>query len=101
MLDLKLAELNTLAKNDRMAEKYMSELESLNEDPKFREYMTVEEDRRKCYNSDMRIAREEGIKQSKIKIAKSLMKSSMTIEEIVKHTGLTIDELEKLKEDIR
>ena len=39
----------------------MSDLEKLNKDPKFREYMSKEEDTRKCHNIILRIAREANI----------------------------------------
>jgi len=41
--------------------------------------------------------RKEGRQQERIEIAKSLLSSNMPIEEISKHTGLSIEELEKLK----
>ena len=44
MLDLSKEELKKLAKKDREVEKYMKEVERVNEDPRFREYMTKEED---------------------------------------------------------
>ena len=41
----------------------MDELVNLNENPKFREYMTAEEDARKIYNSEMYEARQTGLQQ--------------------------------------
>ena len=45
----------------------MSDLEKLNKDPKFREYMSKEEDTRKCHNTEFRIARESGITEGILK----------------------------------
>ena len=39
----------------------------------------------------------EGIRNNKIEIAKSLLKSSMELKDISKHTGLTPDEIKKLQ----
>ena len=97
----------------------MSELERVNQDPEFREYMSAEEDNRKIQNSlriqAMKEGREEGRTegiqqgiqqgieqgieqgsyQSKIEIAKSLLENHVDIEIIAKSTGL---EIEKIKE---
>ena len=43
---------------------------------------------------------EQGIEQNKIEIAKSLLESSMSLDEIKKHTGLSLEEIEKLKNDL-
>ena len=42
MLDLESEELKKIAQNDKVVNKYMDELVNLNENPKFREYMTAE-----------------------------------------------------------
>ena len=39
----------------------------------------------------------EGIRNNKIEIARSLLKSSMELKDISKHTGLTPDEIKKLQ----
>ena len=51
MLDLEPKELSNLSKSDRMVEKYMKEIERVNDDPDFHEYMSAEEDNRKIENS--------------------------------------------------
>ena len=63
MLDLESEELKKIAQNDKVVNKYMDELVNLNENPKFREYMTAEEDARKIYNSEMYEARQTGLQQ--------------------------------------
>ena len=63
MLDLESEELKKIAQNDKVVNKYMDELVNLNENPKFREYMTAEEDARKIYNSEMYEARQTGFQQ--------------------------------------
>ena len=80
----------------------METLEEVNKDPEFREYMSAEEDERKMENSHLDEARAEGISQGKnernIEIAKKLLKNKVDISIIVDSTGLTKDEIEKIKE---
>ena len=114
MLNLELKDLESLSFKDKVVSKYMSEIERVNEDPKFREYMSAEEDNRKIQNSLRKEAIEEGLKeglekgmqegiqkgtyQSKIEIAKSMLNKNMDINLISELTNLSIDELKGLKE---
>ena len=43
--------------------------------------------------------KEKGKEESKIEIAKKLLNMNMTVEDIVEATGLTLEEVEKLKEE--
>ena len=43
--------------------------------------------------------KEKGKEESKIEIAKKLLNMNMTIKDIVEATGLTLEEVEKLKEE--
>ena len=107
MLDLPKEDLKKLAKKDREVEKYMKEVERVNEDPRFREYMTKEEDQKKIYNTQMSKAYNEGIskgisegileggKEKSIEIAKKLL-NKLPVNEIVKVTGLSKEEIEHL-----
>ena len=77
MLDLKDEELHNLSIKDRVVSKYMSEIERVNENPEFHEFMSAEEDNRKIENS-LRIQYtnegiEQGIEQTHIETA-NLMK---------------------------
>ena len=116
MQDLNLEDLRKLSKKDKVVYKYMSELERVNEDPKFREYMSAEEDNRKIENSIKYYARIEGIEEGKIEgkieglkegkiegmkensieIAKKMKSDNISLEDIMKYTNLTIEEIEKL-----
>ena len=104
MLDLSKEDLKKLAKKDREVEKYMKEVERVNEDPRFREYMTKEEDQKKIYNTQMSKAYNEGIsegileggKEEKKKIAKKMLQKNENILEISEYTGLTIEEINSL-----
>ena len=112
MLDLNEGELKKMPKSDKISEKYVESVTILNNDPFFQEYMSQEEDQRKMQNSLIREAEdsgyEKGIKfgeekglklgeeKGKIAIAKSLVQSGMSLEEISKHTKIDIKELKKL-----
>lgn len=99
MLDLEVEDLEKLSKKDKVVSKYMETLEEVNQDPKFREYMSMEEDAIKMENSHIARGIEQGIEQgsyqSKIEIAKALLENNVDIEIIAKSTGL---EIEKIKE---
>ena len=84
--------------------KYMKEVNKVNEDPKFREYMSVEEDQRKIQNSLISEAEERGIEKGleqgrntrNIEIAKNLLSMNMPIDGVMKATGLSKEEIEKI-----
>lgn len=100
MLNLEKEELEKLSKKDKVVIKYMKELERVNENPKFREYMSAEEDNKKIENSLKREWMEEGLKEGSykrnIEIAKTMLKDNMDIEIISKYTNLSKEELEKI-----
>ena len=108
MLDLKPNELNILSKKDKVINKYMQEVERINEDPEFYEYISAEEDNRKIENSlksqYKREGLEEGIEKgieqgtrlAKLEAAKNLKQNGVDIEIISKSTGLTIEEINEL-----
>lgn len=63
MLDLGLEDLEKLSKKDKVVEEHKMDVEIINRDVRFREYMIEEENKRKCYNSDISIAKEEGLQK--------------------------------------
>ena len=105
MLDLNEGELKKMPKSDKISEKYIESVTIVNNDPFFQEYMSHEEDQRKMQNSLIREAEdtgyEKGIKlgkeKGKIAIAKSLIQSGMSLEEISRHTKIDIEELKEIK----
>ena len=96
LLDLGKEELEEVAKESLEVEKYMKDLEKVNEDPRFREFMTKEEDERKIRNTELYAAKEEGLLQGKIEIARKMLLKNKSIEEIMEFTNLTKDEIDKL-----
>ena len=97
MLGLPLEELEKLylKTKDRLVKKYMEELERVNEDPRFREYMTKEQDEEKIRNTLIMEAKTEGEEQTKIEIAKKMLEK-YSIEEIKVLTGLNEKEIRML-----
>ena len=108
MLYLNPEELKSLSNKDRMVNKYMSELKRINENPKFREYMSAEEDNRKIENTLRREAIEEGFQEgleegieqgkekAKIEVAKSMLENKIDPKIIKNCTGLSIEEINNL-----
>jgi len=108
MLDLKKNDLNELSKKDKVVSKYMAEVEKVNEDPEFYEYISAEEDNRKIENSlrsqykreGLAEGREEGRAEGRaegIKVtAKKMKEENIDITIISKVTGLSKEEIEKL-----
>ena len=99
MLGLPLEELEKLyfKTKDRLVKKYMDELERVNEDPRFREYLTKEQDEEKIRNTLIMEAKTEGEelgeKQTKIEIAKWMLSKKMDRKDILEATGLTKEEI--------
>ena len=108
MLDLDKKELENMPK-DKIVDKYITNVTIVNDDPEFQKYMSEEEDKKKIQNSLLSEAKEEGISQGisqgytsgindGIKqTAKNLLSMNMPIEDISKATGLSIEEINKLK----
>ena len=94
---------------DKIVDKYIANVTIVNDDPEFQKYMSEEEDKKKIQNSLLSEAKEEGISQGisqgytsgindGIKqTAKNLLLMNMPIEDISKATGLSIEEINKLK----
>lgn len=112
MLDLNEGELKKMPKSDKISEKYIESVTIVNNDPFFQEYMSHEEDQRKMQNSLIREAEdtgyEKGIKfgeekglklleKEKIDIAKSLIQSGMSLEDVSRHTKIDISKLKKMR----
>ena len=108
MLDLDKKELENMPK-DKIVDKYITNVTIVNDNPEFQKYMSEEEDKKKIQNSLLSEAKEEGISQGisqgytsgindGIKqTAKNLLSMNITLEDISKATGLSIEEINKLK----
>ena len=104
MLDLDKKELKNMPK-DKIVDKYITNVTIVNDDPEFQKYMSEEEDKKKIQNSLLSEARENGINdgiskgvsQEKVSIVKNLLSMNMPIEDISKATGLSVEEINKLR----
>lgn len=116
MLDLEEKELKRISKEDKVVEKYMEEIVRVNSNPVFQEFMSAEEDERKIFNSRMKEAKkkgfergieqgikqgiEQGIEQGEnnkcLQIARNLKNIGISIEDIMKATSLSKEEVEEL-----
>ena len=106
MLDLDKKELKNMPK-DKIVDKYITNVTIVNDNPEFQKYMSEEEDKKKIQNSLLSEARENGINdgiskgvsKEKVNIAKNLLSMNMSFEDISKATGLTVEEINKLKNE--
>ena len=96
MLDLNEGELKKMPKSDKISEKYVESVTILNNDPFFQEYMSQEEDQRKMQNSLIKEAEDKGKEEGKIAIAKSLIQSGMSLEEVSKHTKIDVNKIKNI-----
>ena len=80
--------------------KFKDEVESLNENPDFQDFMSEEEDKEMMQNTIMnkRIeeGRNEGIRETKLETAKKMLKDKLSIDMISKYTGLSEKEIRSL-----
>ena len=109
-MDLK--NLKILSKKDRLVDKYMNNLENINKEPTFREYMSYEEDQRKIRNTLMEegykegLAKgieegieqgiEQGIDSNKIANAKKLYANGVSKEIIIDSLDISAEKLEDI-----
>ena len=107
MLGLDKEELEAFSKKvkNEKVEKYMSEIKKVNGKTVFKRFISYEQDKEFIKNTEINEAREEGIEQgieqgsyeSKIEIANNLLKNNIDIKTISNSTGLSIDEINRLK----
>ena len=98
MLNLDKKELEAMPKDkrDKIVDKYITNVTIVNDNPEFQKYMSEEEDKKKIQNSLLSEAKEEGISQEKVSIAKNMLNKNMSLEDISDITGLSIEEINKL-----
>lgn len=102
LLDCDLEELNAL-KGDDKVERIKEEIKYLNEDPEFVRYMSDEDEARLLKNTLKTDAYEEGVEyqkklnEQKLKsTVKTLKENNVSIDIIIKSTGLTEDEINSI-----
>ena len=106
IFDMNEAELNALPRGeDEFMDKFRDKVIELNQDEEFVRFATDEEDLQMMLNSERTVGKDEGLtegrtegrKEERIEIAKSMLKKECDISLISEVTGLSIEEIEKLK----
>jgi len=97
MLNADKKELSKLCKGDDLMEKFKKEVETLNEDPLFIDWISPEEDAIKVQNTLIQNSFDEGMSQKSLEIAKNMLAKGMDIETISDITKLSKEEIEDLK----
>ena len=105
MFDLEVTDLENISKGNGVVKKYMEELVKVNEDADFLNFISVEKDNMMIENSirDEGIRKgleqglEKGTEQSKNEIAKNMLKKDLDISLISEVTGLSNEQINKLK----
>ena len=100
MLDSSLDELEKLSKGDDLVEEFKEEIKELNENETYTSWLTPEEDAEFILNTEKSISYEQGEKNKQIEIDKNLLKTDLKVEDISKATGLSIEEVAKIKNEI-
>ena len=105
MFDLDKKKLENMPKDD-IVDMYITNVTIVNDNPEFQKYMSEEEDKKKIQNSLLSEAREnindgisKGENKKSIEIAKNLLSMNMSLEDISKATGLSVEEINKLKNE--
>ena len=100
MLGASEEELVELSKKDELVKEFDQKMYILNSDGTFIRTVSEEEDKERLTNTRISLAKEEATQNEKMEIAKAMLgKSDMSY--ISEVTGLSIAEIEKLKEENR
>ena len=93
-------ELKKITGNSKKGLVIMDEIEKLKLNDEFNAWYNAEKVEEKCRNSAYSEGVDNGViigkTETKLEIAKSLLNTDMSINEISKHTGLSISELEEI-----
>ena len=102
MLDLDKNNLDKISIGDDFVKEYEKQVTALNNQETFQSFMSYEEDQRLIQNTEKKIAYEDGleqdISQEKVEIAKNMLKDTNDYQLISKYTGLSIENIKKLKD---
>ena len=90
-------QLDKICKGDEYMELFEKEVKRLNKDQKFTEFMSAEEEAKKLTNTLIEEAKDLGVEETTLKIAKNLLNQDVPLDNISKATGLSIAEIEALK----
>ena len=66
-------------------------------EPKFREFITEEQDKEFILNSVRKEGVDQGIEQRNVEVAKSMLLDNVSINNISKYTGLSISQINSIR----
>ena len=93
ILDFNKEELEKVESGDKYMMEFKKRIESLNDNREYKVFLTAEEEIEKTNNTFKEI----GKREEAAIIAKNLLKKKMNIRDIAEVTGLSLEEIEKLK----
>ncbi len=96
MLSLNKEELDKFEGKDKYMSEYEENLVKMNMNPKYRPFLSNDEDYVIVKNTERSIGRDEGIQDSKIEIAKNMINKNYSVDEIASITLLPINKIKKL-----
>lgn len=103
IFDFDKEELKKVGTGDKYMTEFKKKVESLNNNKRYKEFLSAEEDMRKTNNTFKEIGRREGAEigalEEKRHIAKNLLNMKMSLKDISIATGLTEEEIHKLQEE--
>ena len=97
IFDFDKEELKKVGSGDKYMTEFKKKVESLNNNARYKEFLSAEEDAKKTNNTFKEIGRREGVEERNIEIARNLLKENVDMEIISKATGLTLEEIKKLE----
>ena len=95
--EVKRLKLDKICEGDKYMELFEKEVKRLNQNQKFTEFMSAKEEEEKLKKTLIEDAKNEGLREKQIEIAKNMLENKMDLKLISKLTGLSIDEVETLK----
>ena len=95
IFDFDKEELKKVGSGDKYMTEFKKKIEGLNNNKRYKEFLSVEEDMRKTNNTFKEI----GALEEKRHIAKNLLNMKMSLKDISIATGLTEEEIHKLQEE--
>ncbi len=95
IFDFDKEELKKVGSGDKYMTEFKKKVESLNNNKRYKEFLSAEEDMRKTNNTFKEI----GALEEKRHIEKNLLNMKMSLKDISIATGLTEEEIHKLQEE--
>ena len=92
--------MDQISKGDKIMEKLSKKVKKLNQDPDIIDVIIENEDEiinNTLYEKGISEGISQGIEQNKIETVKKMLKDKLNIDLIVKYTGLSIDEIKKIR----